>query len=379
MSKIIDLINQQNVPAVRYMAGPNADDLTAPRDPQVAANIATWQQIIEYRYAGNRYEDMLSLLDPTYRWYGTVGADYGYQDNEERQTLLSLAKSVQQAFANLSITHHMFGEGCMVGNYFFIEGRHEGDYYDIAATGRPIKMLGLAIARFNPQGQLVEERELTDEMTLLRQLGFIKDQDAAGVSGLFHNMNAFPPVPPYPPMPIPPIEEFLFNRGVEMDTSQRDPIVVRNIINWRRFTDVKYKYQNWGTVEEVMSPHFFGFHFGGMKFDYGDLETRARLFDFFEKELIEHPDMHFDSRLFGEGNIGLYNVIPQFTHTGTTWGVEPTGRPARMFNISIGRFDQQGRILEETEVHDMLAVYKQLGFIEDNKNNLSLLGVLRNL
>ncbi|MGX4675633.1 ester cyclase [SAR92 clade bacterium H246] len=379
MAEPLDLINKRFDAEDIYMSGPGSDDLTFPRDPIVERNIRNWQQLITFRYSSATVDRLLPFVTADYFWSGTLGTAYSYHDELGGEILVRQAQVMIDAFEDLKITSHMFGEGCMVGNYFFIEGVHQGDYLDVPATGNAIKVLGLAFARFDDNGLLVEERELIDEMTLLRQVGFIKDKEAAGFLGLIANQKYFSDGPLYEPISKPALSSLLFNRGEGVGLDQRDPCVLRNIANWKKFTSIKYKYQSWGKIEEVMHPAYITSNFGGMRYDHSIPEVRRRAFEFYERELIEHPDIRFDSCLFGEGNVALYNVIPQFTHTGSTWGLKPSGREVAMFNISIGRFDREGRIVEETEVHDFVGALKQMGYIENSSHKLSLLSVLRDL
>ena len=75
----------------------------------------------------------------------------------------------------------------------------------------------------------------------------------------------------------------------------------------------------------------------------------------------------------------VYNVAYKFTHTGEEHGYPMDGAKIVNGNISIGRFDDEGKIIAEFEMHDHLAHFKQLGFIPKNSDNLLLIDVLRSI
>lgn len=55
---------------------------------------------------------------------------------------------------------------------FTLSGTHQGELMGITATGKPVKINGMTMSRFE-DGQIVEEWELLDELNLFQQLGIV--------------------------------------------------------------------------------------------------------------------------------------------------------------------------------------------------------------
>ena len=349
-----------------------------PRSEIVARNIESYKSILNAKYESNDFLTMSELLSPEYRWYGAIGTGYSYEDEEERADLLEHATAFRQAVPDISMKHHMFGEGNMVGNYCVVEGTHTGSYLGVKASGNRVNCVSVSIARFDTDGLLIEERELWDEMTFLRQFGYISDMESKLIIGLLVNRPHLPESCTYPEISLPEFSDILFNAegAIPLD---RDPVVVRNIKNWLGFTDKKYMHQDFEGIHEVMSENYQHFAGGGYHSDVSDSASFQSMCELFKREMDEHPDINFESELFGEGDMVAYNVAPHFTHTDHMLGVAPSDRKVRFFNISIGRFGEDGRIAEETELHDFLALYKQIGVISNSPKNVTLLDVLKEL
>jgi predicted ester cyclase len=56
-------------------------------------------------------------------------------------------------------------------------GKHAGDLFGIPATGKEIKVIGIAIWRI-AGGKIVEHWHETDQLGLMRQIGVIPSPDA---------------------------------------------------------------------------------------------------------------------------------------------------------------------------------------------------------
>jgi steroid delta-isomerase-like uncharacterized protein len=54
-----------------------------------------------------------------------------------------------------------------------LTGTHRGDFFGIAPTGRAVKVAQFNLERFR-DGRIVAHRRLTDDLTLLRQLGALQ-------------------------------------------------------------------------------------------------------------------------------------------------------------------------------------------------------------
>lgn len=55
---------------------------------------------------------------------------------------------------------------------FTLTGTHEGELMGIAATGKPARVSGMVLSRFE-HGRIVEEWEVLDQLTMLQQLGVV--------------------------------------------------------------------------------------------------------------------------------------------------------------------------------------------------------------
>jgi len=55
---------------------------------------------------------------------------------------------------------------------FTLTGTHENDFMGIPATGKQVSINGMTSSRFE-KGQIIEEWELLDQLTLFRQLGIV--------------------------------------------------------------------------------------------------------------------------------------------------------------------------------------------------------------
>ena len=55
---------------------------------------------------------------------------------------------------------------------FTLTGTHQGDFMGIAATGKPVKVNGIVISRFE-EGKVIEEWELLDQLAMFQQLGIV--------------------------------------------------------------------------------------------------------------------------------------------------------------------------------------------------------------
>ncbi len=351
---------------------------TRHRDSVVERNITTWESIYRHKYSENNFQAMQTLLAKDYRWHGTMGASYSFSVEKEKNALISFAQKTKKGIPDIRFSHHMFGEGNMLGNFMIIEGQHMGEYFEVPPTGNSIRFFGVAIARFDEQGKLVEERELWDELQLLRQIGSVKNHDSIFMDGLFRDKQGEFIKPNYSPVIALSPENFLYHDKGSGILS-RTPQVARNIEQWRKFTEKKYFTPEFAGVDEVMHAAYQYFGSGGAHSDMNDPAQRAAMFEDFSNGAKVIADLQFYSHLFGEGDMLAYNVAYNYRHMGAEHGYPMNGQPVCNGNISIGRFDNEGKIIAEFEMHDHLAHFKQLGFIENTSDNLLLIDVLRNI
>lgn len=352
------------------------------REKQVIKNIDQWEKCLNSRYISNDFDAVKPFLANDYHWQSSFDVNYSLADNKPTSDnkMMLVASSLRAAISNLKITHHMFGEGNMVGNYMIFEGVHDGSYFDILPTNRFVCFFGVSLARFNSSGLIVEEKELLDECHLLKQINYFP-KNLSSVTGLFPEVEAGQEMLDGSPPMAPEFSQLLFDDS-DFDVSERDPQIALNIANWRGFTKRKYMPQGddyHNRMSEVMAPEYKIRGFGGFEMNNQISEEVEPVLKSFEEFAKKFPDVKYESRLFGEGDMVLYHVAYQFTHSNELFGVPSTGRTIRSVNISIGRFDQSGRIVEESELHDILSQYKQVGIIQNSDKNDSLLSAYRSL
>jgi predicted ester cyclase len=89
------------------------------------------------------------------------------------QGLKELVTTLRTAFPDLRLTvDDMVAEGDKVVDRFMARGTHQGELFGIAATGKQVAWLGIAIHRI-VGGQLVETWASPDTLGLMRQLGAV--------------------------------------------------------------------------------------------------------------------------------------------------------------------------------------------------------------
>ena len=350
------------------------------RKPRVANNIARWKKILSHRYQLGEFDLIADHLAIDYQWHGTLGADYRFHDPKEKKELQFLSEELCRGFPDIQLKHTMFGEGNMVGNYFVITGTHLGEYFGVEPTGHDVQYFGVSIARFNNDGLLVEERELCDEIELLKQIEVIDNKEEQNLFTILSGFSSKTPLigSRFEPLLPSHVEDILYHHDASF-FSDRDPVVVRNEFNWRRFLNIKYFEQDFSKLGEVMSPKHQWQAPAGLFKDMNDPEDRAWLTAALTTATALTYDYRFTSHVFGEGNMLLYNVACEYSNTADLFGVAATGRRVRHPNICVCQFDKDGRLFREWEIYDVLAIYKQLGVLPSNESNLSLLGVIKNL
>jgi steroid delta-isomerase-like uncharacterized protein len=77
---------------------------------------------------------------------------------------------------NISVEDLIAGEGEKVVSRYTIRGTHQGETEDFGPpTGRQVELKGITIHRFE-EGNIVEEWEAYDNLSLLQQLGLAPEQ-----------------------------------------------------------------------------------------------------------------------------------------------------------------------------------------------------------
>lgn len=78
---------------------------------------------------------------------------------------------MRAAFPDLKVEPQtLVAEGDQVAFAYEVTGTHKGDFNGVAATGKPIKVRGMQIGRFE-DGKMVERWGSSDELGILKQIG----------------------------------------------------------------------------------------------------------------------------------------------------------------------------------------------------------------
>jgi predicted ester cyclase len=89
--------------------------------------------------------------------------------------LAKMVDGYREALAELRVAiDHQFTEGEYVATRSTIRGRHEGELMGTPPTGREVVFSCLTISRCR-DGKIEEEWELSDTMSILRQIGALPD------------------------------------------------------------------------------------------------------------------------------------------------------------------------------------------------------------
>lgn len=92
--------------------------------------------------------------------------------------LRAMVEGFRAAIAGMSITvDQQFTEGDYVATRFTLRGRHEGELMGTPPTGNEIEVSGLALSRCR-DGQIAEEWELIDVVSLMGQIGALPEMAA---------------------------------------------------------------------------------------------------------------------------------------------------------------------------------------------------------
>ena len=123
-------------------------------------------------YTKKRLELMDELHAEDFVWHGPSGATVTSRDG-----MRDLLRVYIAAFPDVHFTvEDQMSDGDQVVTRWSARATHSGEFEGTAPTGNSIMFTGITISRLE-NGQLVEEWENFDEMSLMRQIGAVPTTD----------------------------------------------------------------------------------------------------------------------------------------------------------------------------------------------------------
>lgn len=116
--------------------------------------------------------------------YELVAPDFVYRTarppiTPDREGLVQEPTLAFTAFPDLRLTiDELFVEGETIITRYTLVGTHEGDFYGVPPTHKPIKVSGVVIARTR-DGKVTEAYRFEDDLLLMQQLGVMPIPQAA--------------------------------------------------------------------------------------------------------------------------------------------------------------------------------------------------------
>ena len=130
-------------------------------------NIALVKRLIDELNRGNA-EIVKELYAPDLKSYSPSGSTTPTSQNES----FELTKAYFNAFPDLNQTiEELVASGDKVAVRFIARGTHKGDFQGIPATGNKMELSGTVILHIK-DGKIIEERQDTDSLGFMMQLGF---------------------------------------------------------------------------------------------------------------------------------------------------------------------------------------------------------------
>ena len=122
------------------------------------------------RYAeevGNKYN--FEIVDEIFERYISHQPD-GSTLERGPEDIKRFQGEYHSAFSDFHISiEDQIAEGDKVVSHYTIRGIHQGDFRDMAPTGKEIEIKGVTIFRFSPEGKVVETWDSYDQLSLMRQ------------------------------------------------------------------------------------------------------------------------------------------------------------------------------------------------------------------
>ena len=130
-------------------------------------NTALVKRLIDELNRGNA-EIVKELYAPDLKSYSPSGSTSPTSQNDS----FELTKAYFNAFPDLNQTiEEVVASGDRVAVRFMARGTHKGDFQGIPATGNKMELSGTVILHIK-DGKIIEERQDTDSLGFMMQLGF---------------------------------------------------------------------------------------------------------------------------------------------------------------------------------------------------------------
>jgi steroid delta-isomerase-like uncharacterized protein len=129
----------------------------------------------------------------------------------------------------------------------------------------------------------------------------------------------------------------------------------------RRLFEEGFSQGNTDVVDEVLNPDFVCYDPNSESGEVRGAETIKAEIEYFRNAV---PDLTYTiEEQMAEGDKVVTRYTVSGTHQGEFFGVAPTGESLTMSGISIDRFDEGGKMVEEWPEYDLLGVMRQIGAV----------------
>jgi steroid delta-isomerase-like uncharacterized protein len=129
----------------------------------------------------------------------------------------------------------------------------------------------------------------------------------------------------------------------------------------RRLLEEGFSQGNIEVVDDVLNPDFVCYDPNSESGEIRGAETIKGEIEYFRNAV---PDLTYTvEEQIAEGEKVVTRYMVSGTHQGEFFGVAPTGERITMSGITIDRFDEDGKMVEEWPEYDLLGVMQQLGAV----------------
>jgi predicted ester cyclase len=141
----------------------------------VEANAATYRRWFDEGCSQGNVELADELYAPDYVTHA-VGPNFP----PTREGLKMFIRALREGLPDLNCpVEEVVAEGDRVAGRFSLQGTHTGSLFGIPATGKPVAVGVMVIARFDESGKWVEDWASWDQVGMLQQIGVIPAPAAA--------------------------------------------------------------------------------------------------------------------------------------------------------------------------------------------------------